>query len=161
MIPVKDAIVMSRMLDPALRREWRERILDHDGREAGDGGIARWLKLTESLGFSNAYVVSTQGILPATRFAVEAYVDFCAKRTLLEAIASSLTELFSPQIIGERVTGMLAHYPFVSRDTLAYFTARPKQAERDSDPGRPSRTVRQTSPVCLAQAVARSYLPGA
>ncbi len=133
MIPVKDAIVMSRMLDPALRREWRERILDHDGREAGDGGIARWLRLTESLGFSNAYVVSTQGILPATRFAVEAYVDFCAKRTLLEAIASSLTELFSPQIIGERVTGMLAHYPFVSRDTLAYFTARPKQAERDSD----------------------------
>ena len=133
MIPIKDATVLSRMGTPALRREWRERILDHDGRAAGDGGIARWLKLTASLGFSDAYVESTRGILPATRFAVEAYVGFCAQRTLLEAIASSLTELFSPQIIGERVSGMLAHYPFVSPDTLSYFTARPTQAKRDSD----------------------------
>ncbi len=133
MIPIKDATVLSRMEDPAMRREWRERILDHDGREAGDGGIARWMKLTASLGFADAYVASTRGILPATRFAVEAYVNFCAKRPLLDAIASSLTELFSPQIIGERVSGMLAHYPFVSRDTLSYFTARPVQAKRDSD----------------------------
>ncbi|RYC29580.1 pyrroloquinoline quinone biosynthesis protein PqqC [Lichenibacterium minor] len=133
MIPIKDATVLSRMEDPAMRREWRERILDHDGREAGDGGIARWLKLTASLGFADEDVASTRGILPATRFAVEAYVNFCAKRPLLEAIASSLTELFSPQIIGERVSGMLAHYPFVSRDTLSYFTARPVQAKRDSD----------------------------
>ncbi len=133
MIPIKDATVLSRMGDPALRREWRERIVDHDGREAGDGGIARWLKLTDSLGFDADYVVSTRGILPATRFAVEAYVHFCAERPLLEAIASSLTELFSPQIIGERVSGMLAHYSFVSRETLAYFTARPVQAKRDSD----------------------------
>ncbi|MBV9637081.1 MAG: pyrroloquinoline-quinone synthase PqqC, partial [Methylobacteriaceae bacterium] len=71
--------------------------------------------------------------LPATRFAVEAYVNFCRTRSLLEAVASSLTELFSPQIISERVSGMLAHYPFVSRDTLAYFTARSAQAQRDSD----------------------------
>ena len=133
MIPIKDATVLSRMGDAALRREWRERILDHDGREAGDGGIARWLKLTGSLGFPDGYVASTRGVLAATRFAVDAYVHFCASRTLLEAIASSLTELFSPQIIGERVSGMLAHYPFVSRDTLSYFTARPIQAKRDSD----------------------------
>ena len=133
MIPIKDATVLSRMGDPALRRAWRERIVDHDGREAGDGGIARWLKLTGSLGFDPDYVVSTRGILPAMRFAVEAYVHFCAERPLLEAVASSLTELFSPQIIGERVSGMLAHYSFVSRDTLAYFTARPGQAKRDSD----------------------------
>ena len=133
MIPIKDATVLSRMEDPAMRREWRERILDHDGRAPGDGGIARWMKLTASLGFPDDYVASTRGILPATRFAVEAYVNFCAKRPLLEAVASSLTELFSPQIIGERVSGMLAHYPFVNHDTLSYFTARPDQAKRDSD----------------------------
>ncbi len=132
-IPIKDATVLSRMEEPDLRRAWRERILDHDGHHPGDGGIARWLVLTASLGFPDAYVASTRGILPATRFAVGAYVDFCARRSLLEAIASSLTELFSPQIIGERVSGMLTHYPFVSRDTLAYFTARPTQAKRDSD----------------------------
>lgn len=133
MIPIKDATVLSRMEDPALRRAWRERIIDHDGCQSGEGGIAKWLKLTDSLGFPRDYVTSNRGILPATRFAVEAYVNFCAKRTLLEAIASSLTELFSPQIIGERVSGMLAHYRFVNEETLGYFTSRPDQARRDSD----------------------------
>ncbi|HEX2726973.1 MAG TPA: pyrroloquinoline-quinone synthase PqqC [Beijerinckiaceae bacterium] len=133
MIPIKDATVLTRMDDPALRREWRRRIVDHDGREDGDGGIARWLKLTAGLGLDREYVVSTKGILPATRFAVEAYVNFCRTRSLLEAIASSLTELFSPPIIEERVGGMLRHYDFVTPETLAYFTARPPQAQRDSD----------------------------
>jgi coenzyme PQQ biosynthesis protein C len=133
MIPIKDAIILSRMEDPALRRGWRRRIVDQDGEREGDGGIARWLKLTAGLGLDDAYVVSTRGVLPATRFAVEAYVNFCRTRSLLEAIASSLTELFSPQIIGERIAGMLQHYDFVTADTLAYFTARPPQAERDSD----------------------------
>ena len=132
-IPQKDATLLSRMADPALRRDWISRIVDHDGTRADEGGISKWLKLTGSLGFAQDYVVSTAGILPATRFAVEAYVHFCAERPLLEAIASSLTELFSPQIIGERVSGMLAHYDFVSAETLSYFTARPTQARRDSD----------------------------
>ncbi len=133
MIPIKDATILTRIEDPTLRREWRKRIEDHDGREGEAGGVEKWLRLTDSLGFSRDYVRSTRGILPATRFAVEAYVNFCAKRSLLEAVASSLTELFSPQIISERVSGMLAHYAFVSKDTLAYFTARPPQAQRDSD----------------------------
>lgn len=133
MIPIKDAVVLTRFVDPALRREWRKRIEDHDGHEDGVGGIEKWLRLTDSLGLSREYVTSTEGILPATRFAVEAYVHFCRDRTPLEAVASSLTELFSPNIIGERVSGMLTHYPFVSKDTLAYFTARPAQAGRDSD----------------------------
>jgi coenzyme PQQ biosynthesis protein C len=133
MIPIKDATVLTRMDDPSLRREWRQRIVDHDGRADGDGGIARWLKLTAGLGLDRDYVVSTKGILPATRFAVEAYVNFCRTRSLLEAIASSLTELFSPPIIEERVGGMLRHYGFVTKETLAYFTARPPQAQRDSD----------------------------
>jgi coenzyme PQQ biosynthesis protein C len=132
-IPVKDATVMSRMDDPALRREWRRRIADHDGEAEGEGGIARWLTLTDALSFDRAYVTSGQGLLPATRFAVDAYVNFCASRPTLEAVASSLTELFSPQVIGERVSGMLAHYDFITPETLAYFTVRPPQAERDSD----------------------------
>jgi coenzyme PQQ biosynthesis protein C len=133
LIPAKDATIMARMGDPALRREWRKRVIDHDGMEEGDGGIARWLHLTSGLGLDREFVISTAGILPATRFAVEAYVHFCRERTLLEAIASSLTELFSPQIIGERIEGMLKHYDFVTQDTLAYFTKRPPQAQRDSE----------------------------
>ncbi len=133
MIPVKDASIVARMEDAGLRRIWRQRIVDHDGEVEGDGGIERWLKLTDGLGFPRAYVTSTRGILPATRFAVEAYVHFVRERTLLEAIASSLTELFAPTIISERVAGMLAAYDFVSKETLAYFDKRMTQAPRDAD----------------------------
>lgn len=132
-IPLKDASLIARCDDPALRREWRARLGDHDGERDGDGGIARWLALTDGLGLERDEVTSLRGLLPGTRFAVDAYVHFVREKTLLEAVASSLTELFSPVIIGERVTGMLANYPFVSRETLAYFDKRPPQAERDSD----------------------------
>jgi coenzyme PQQ biosynthesis protein C len=133
MIPVKDASLIARCNDPAVRRAWRSRLVDHDGKREGDGGIARWLKLTDGLGLDREYVASLAGLLPGTRFAVEAYVHFVREKTLLEAIASSLTELFSPQIIGERVEGMLRNYDFVSTDTLAYFAQRPPQAARDAD----------------------------
>ncbi|CAM5767244.1 pyrroloquinoline-quinone synthase [Labrys miyagiensis] len=133
LIPIKDASILARMEEPELRRIWRQRIIDHDGASDGDGGLERWLRLTDSLDFPRYYVISTRGILPATRFAVEAYVHFVRERSLLEAIASSLTELFSPTIISERVAGMLAGYDFVSRDTLAYFDKRLSQAPRDAD----------------------------
>jgi coenzyme PQQ biosynthesis protein C len=133
MIPVKDASLIARCDDSALRREWRSRLVDHDGVEEGDGGIARWLRLTDGLGLDRDYVTSLRGLLPATRFAVEAYVHFVREKTLLEAVASSLTELFSPVIISERMDGMLKSYPFVTPETLAYFSKRPPQAQRDSD----------------------------
>jgi coenzyme PQQ biosynthesis protein C len=132
-IPIKDASLLARLEEPALRRAWRQRIIDHDGERDGEGGIERWLKLTEGLGLDRDYVISTRGLLPATRFAVQAYVHFVRERSLLEAIASSLTEMFSPKIIADRVSGMLASYDFVSRETLAYFEKRLSQAPRDAD----------------------------
>ena len=133
MIPVKDASLIARCPDPEIRREWRSRLVDHDGDQAGEGGIARWLKLTDGLQLDRDYVVSLQGLLPATRFAVDAYVQFVRERSLLEAIASSLTELFSPQVIGERIEGMLKGYAFISPDSLSYFRERPPLARRDSE----------------------------
>ena len=130
-IPQKDATILARIEDPALRRAWRQRLVHHDGERDGEGGIARWLALTDALGLDRAEVIAMRGILPGTRFAVGAYVSFVRDRPLLEAIASSLTELFSPQVIQDRVQGMLANYDFVTRETLAYFTARPEQARRD------------------------------
>ena len=132
-IPAKDAGLLARLPTADLRREWRRRIVDHDGSAPGEGGVARWLKLAEGVGLDPAYVESTEGILPGTRFAVDAYVHFVGERSILEAIASSLTEMFSPTIIAERVSGMLANYPFVTQDTLAYFTPRLTQAPRDVD----------------------------
>lgn len=131
-IPAKDALLMARLPSAAQRREWRRRIEDHDGRGDTAGGIERWLKLAEGVGLDRALVESAEGILPETRFAVDAYVHFVRDRTLLEAVASSLTELFAPTIIAERVSGMLKHYHFVTRETLAYFTPRLTQAPQDS-----------------------------
>jgi pyrroloquinoline-quinone synthase len=130
-IPRKDAAILARAEDPAFRAEWRKRIEDHDGGDGWNGGIARWLYLATSLGL-DAELVKSQA-LPATRFAVGAYLSFCSQRSLLEAVASSLTELFSPVIINERVSAMLAKYDYVTADTLSYFTLRPEQAARDSD----------------------------
>ena len=131
-IPLKDAMVISRFRDRATRIEWRHRIEDHDGDLGTEGGIERWLKLTEGLGLDSAYVESTEGILPATRFAVEAYVHFCRDKTPLEAIASSLTELFAPNLHEERISGMLQHYDFVNPDIMSYFSRRLQQAPRDA-----------------------------
>lgn len=131
-IPAKDASLLAKLEDPALRRLWRSRLEDHDGVDGGGpGGIDRWLALTDGLGLPRDYVVSTEGILPATRHAVEAYVNFVRDRPVLEGIASSLTEMFSPRIISARVSGMLRHYDFITPETLAYFTPRLTQAPKD------------------------------
>lgn len=131
-IPIKDAIVLSRFRDRDIRLEWRHRIEDHDGGEGVEGGIERWLKLTDGLGLDRDYVVSTRGILAATRFAVDAYVNFVRERTPLEAIASSLTELFAPNLHEERIAGMLEHYDFIRDDIMTYFRKRLAQAPRDA-----------------------------
>ena len=132
-IPAKDASLLARLPNSDLRRAWRSRLVDHDGTEPGTGGVARWLRLAEGVGLDRGYVESTAGILPGTRFAVDAYVAFVRDRSLLEAVASSLTEMFSPTIIAERVSGMLANYDWITSDTLAYFTPRLTQAPKDVD----------------------------
>jgi pyrroloquinoline-quinone synthase len=108
-------------------------MLDHDGSAGEEGGIERWLVLTDALGLDRTYVVSMQGALPATRFAVEAYVAFVRERTLLEAVASSLTELFAPSIHRERIAGMLENYDFIGERAMQYFRRRLDQANRDAD----------------------------
>lgn len=130
-IPMKDAALISRVEDPALRREWRGRIVDHDGSGPGDGGIERWLVLAEGVGLDRAYVMSAAGVLAATRFAVDAYVRFVRERPLVEAVASSLTELFAPAIHRERIAGLLEHYDFANEKTMAYFNKRLEEAPKD------------------------------
>ena len=132
-VPRKDAAFISRVHDRALRREWAHRLLDHDGFGEEPGGIERWLVLTDGLGLDRGYVTSRLGALPATVFAVEAYVRFVVEQPLVVAVASSLTELFAPAIHRERISGMLENYAFIDDRTMAYFKRRLKQAPRDSD----------------------------
>jgi len=130
-IPMKDAAFMSRVRDAKLRQAWRSRIEDHDGSDGVEGGIARWLKLAEAVGLDPDYVASIRGVLPATRFAVDAYVRFVREETMLEAVASSLTELFAPKIHEQRIVGLLKHYDFANENSIAYFRTRLKQAPKD------------------------------
>ncbi len=133
-VPRKDAALMSRCHDRELRREWMHRILDHDGSGPDEpGGIERWLVLTDGLGLDRDYVISRKGALAATKFAVEAYVNFVREQPLTIAVASSLTELFAPKIHKERISGMLEGYDFIDDKVMAYFRRRLDQAPRDAD----------------------------
>ncbi len=131
-IPIKDCALMSRMRDPELRRIWRKRVFDHDGRDDKDtGGIDRWFVLTDGLGLDRDYVKSTEGILPITRFAVDAYIDFVNEKSVLEGVTSSLSELFAPDIHRERIALMMKNYKFTNEKNMSYFVKRLGQAPID------------------------------
>jgi pyrroloquinoline-quinone synthase len=130
-IPIKDAIILSRSDDTEFRRAWRKRVLDHDGDNSPEGGIERWLQLAEATGLSRERVISCAEVLPGVRYAVEAYIELVKNRSLLEAVASSLTELFSRDLISLRMDALRRHYPWLA-DGLAYFEARLDQAPADA-----------------------------
>ena len=130
-IPIKDAIILSRSEDPDFRRAWRKRVVDHDGDATQEGGIERWIRLAEATGLERARVMRCQGVLPAVRYAVDAYLDLVKNRSFLEAVASSLTELFSRDLIALRMDRLREHYPWLSNG-LDYFTARLHQAPEDA-----------------------------
>lgn len=131
-IPMRDAAFMSRLEDPHLRRVWRARIEEHDGGIDGGGGLRRWLALARAVGLDPDYVASGEGVMPATRFAVDAHVRFMREMPLLDAIASSLTEMFAPKIHAERIEGLLTHYHFADDASLSYFRSRLTLAPKDA-----------------------------
>lgn len=131
-IPIKDAIILSKSEDPAFRRLWMHRISDHDGVKEGEGGLAQWLRLAKGVGLDVDEVKSLRGVLPGVRFACDAYVQLVRERPLLEAVASSLTEFFSPDIMARRIVAWETHYPWVDGETLAYFRGRVTRAKEDS-----------------------------
>lgn len=133
-IPIKDSIILSKSHDTAFRLAWRKRIVDHDGDPAHPdkpGGIEKWIQLAVATGLDADYVVSFQGVLPGVRYAVDSYVDLVSKGTLLEAVSSSLTELFAGNLIALRMDAMRQHYPWLV-DGLAYFQGRLTQAPEDA-----------------------------
>jgi pyrroloquinoline-quinone synthase len=131
-IPIKDAIILSKSEDPAFRRAWMRRIVDHDGARDGEGGLAQWLRLARGVGLDEAEVKSLARVLPGVRFACDAYVTLVRERPLVEAVASSLTEFFSPDIMTKRIAAWEEHYPWVDAETLAYFRGRVARAREDS-----------------------------
>ena len=132
-IPIKDAIILSKSEDPAFRRMWIRRIRDHDGDASGEGGLALWLRLAEGVGLDREEVASCGSVLPGVRFACDGYVELVRDRSLVEAVASSLTEFFAPDLMSKRLLAWEQHYPWVGRETLEYFRSRVPRARRDSE----------------------------
>lgn len=134
-IPLKDAAILSNCPDRDTRREWVVRILDHDGTDDQPGGIEAWLRLGEAVGLSREEQLSHRHVLPGVRFAVDAYVNFARRAPWQEAVCSSLTEMFAPEIHRERLAGWPEHYPWIEAEGLAYFRSRIPLAQRDVDHG--------------------------
>jgi pyrroloquinoline-quinone synthase len=132
-IPLKDAAVLANCPDPDVRREWIGRVLDHDGTPEQPGGTEAWLRLAEAVGLDRDEVISERRVLPAVRFAVDAYVNFCRQRPWIEAVAASLTELFGPSAIRVRLAALEEHYAWIDPAGLEYFRSRLDQAPRDAD----------------------------
>jgi pyrroloquinoline-quinone synthase len=138
-IPLKDAAILANCDDRDVRRGWVQRILDHDGFELGglsdDGGIEAWLRLADAVGLSREEVLDQRHVAPAVRFAVDAYVNFARRAPWQEAVCSSLTELFAPQIHHQRLATWPGHYPWIAPAGLAYFRDRVGKARRDVEQG--------------------------
>jgi pyrroloquinoline-quinone synthase len=131
-IPIKDAAILSNCPERDIRREWIQRILDHDGDASGGGGIESWFRLGEALGIDRDEMRSERRVIPGVRYACDAYVVFCRTKPWIESVAASLTELFGPAAIKVRLEGMEKHYPWIDPAGLDYFRARLQQAPRDA-----------------------------
>ena len=134
-IPLKDGALISNCPDREVRRQWVQRILDHDGREGHEGGIEAWVRLGEACGLTRDDIESLRHVLPGVRFAVDAYVNFVRRADWREAVSSSLTELFAPTIHKERLANWPKYYPWIDVGGLEYFRKRLKEAHRDVDHG--------------------------
>ena len=132
-VPIKDAVILSKSEDPAFRRMWIQRIHDHDGERAGEGGLALWLRLAEGVGLDLDLVTGFGEVLPGVRFACDGYVQLVQRVSLVEAVASSLTESFAPDLMSRRIEAWEKHYPWVRADVLEYFRTRVTRARRDSE----------------------------
>jgi pyrroloquinoline-quinone synthase len=134
-IPIKDAAVLSNCPDRAVRREWVQRILDHDGHGDDPGGIEAWARLGLATGLAREDIEDLRHVAPGVRFAVDAYVNFARRAPWQEAVCSSLTELFAPKIHKERLANWPEHYPWIDSEGLHYFRNRISQARRDVEQG--------------------------
>jgi pyrroloquinoline-quinone synthase len=165
-IPIKDALIVAKSEDPVFRRRWIHRIQDQDGVQDGDGsrsgGLAMWLRLAEAVGLDRQEVAGCRSVLPGVRFACDAYVALVRESPLVVAVASSLTEMFAPDIMSKRIAAWERHYPWVGAEALGYFKVRVTRARSDGDEGLAyvvaNATSRALQDACVAALVRKTEI---
>jgi pyrroloquinoline-quinone synthase len=161
-IPIKDAFIVAKSEDPAFRRLWLHRIVDHDGDAPGAGGLALWLRLAEAVGLDHDEVASCRAVLPGVRFACDSYVSLVRESPLVVAVASSLTEMFAPDLMSARIAAWQTHYPWVGAEALGYFKVRVTRARRDGEEGLAfvveNATTRALQEACVAALVRKTEI---
>ena len=161
-IPIKDALIVAKSEDPAFRRLWLHRIVDHDGDAPGAGGLALWLRLAEAVGLDRDEVASCRAVLPGVRFACDSYVSLVRDSPLVVAVASSLTEMFAPDLMSARIAAWETHYPWVGAEALGYFKVRVTRARRDGEEGLAfvvaNATSRALQDACVAALVRKTEI---
>ena len=161
-IPIKDALIVAKSEDPAFRRLWIHRIHDHDGDGPESGGLALWLRLAEAVGLDREEVASCRSVLPGVRFAFDSYVSLVRESPLVVAVASSLTEMFAPDIMSKRIAAWQEHYPWVGAEALGYFKVRVTRARMDGEEGLAyvvaNATSRALQDACVAALVRKTEI---
>jgi pyrroloquinoline-quinone synthase len=165
-IPIKDALIVAKSEDPVFRRAWIRRVQDHDGVHDGEepttGGLALWLALAAAVGLDRDEVASCRSVLPGVRFACDSYVALVRESPLVVAVASSLTEMFAPDIMSKRIAAWEQHYPWVGAEALAYFRVRVTRARRDGEEGLAfvvaNATSRALQEACVAALVRKTEI---
>jgi pyrroloquinoline-quinone synthase len=161
-IPIKDALIVAKSEDPAFRRLWIHRIHDHDGDGPDSGGLALWLRLAEAVGLDRDEVASCCSVLPGVRFACDSYVSLVRESPLVVAVASSLTEMFAPDIMSKRIAAWQEHYPWVGAEALGYFKVRVTRARMDGEEGLAyvvaNATSRGLQDACVAALVRKTEI---
>ncbi|MDB6036135.1 MAG: pqqC [Verrucomicrobiales bacterium] len=161
-IPIKDALILSKSEDARFRRLWIRRLRDQDGDADGAGGLAQWLNLAEAVGLDQRGTAEGANVLPGVRFACDAYVELVRQSPLVVAVASSLTELFAPDLMSARIAAWERHYPWVGPEALAYFRGRVTRARRDGDEGLAfvlqEAVTRELQEACIAALIRKTQV---
>jgi pyrroloquinoline-quinone synthase len=131
-LPRKDGAIIANCPEPQVRRVWLDRVRYHDGPDDGEGGLAEWLRLCDAVGLTREEVLDERHLLAGVRFAVDSYVDFARTAHWTAAVASSLTELFAPDLMSQRIAAFREHYPWIDQTGLEYFERRCVQAPREA-----------------------------
>ena len=132
-IPRKEAELLTNATSRDYRNKWIQQILHNDTHSDDPGRTEAWLGLGDACELTQDEMWSHNQVLPGVKFAVDAYVNFAKRSSWQDAVCSSLTELFVPEIHQQQLSNWSEHYPWVKQEGVVHFQKRLSQGQCDVD----------------------------